>query len=260
MKLILIIFGLSLLILLVGCQKGNNTAMEITDKLDNNYKSVNQLDKIPIYKKTLNQEDQNKIIQLLEKEGFNRTDKKKGYDEFIYLLYVNENGSIDKVMIVEGMGDKYDNILINSMKSWKFELARMNGEKVKFRMLWKYHPYLENKPKDNFLGNLPTSIKPGDYNINFDTRPEIIGSIEDFAKRIQYPEAARESGIEGRVFIKAFIDEKGNVISTEIVRGVSRELDSVAAKAIKETKFTPGKIKGKSVKVQIIMPIMFKIK
>jgi protein TonB len=94
---------------------------------------------------------------------------------------------------------------------------------------------------------------------NLDKYPEPIGGIEDMVKNVIYPTSAKESGIEGKVFVKAIIDEKGNVIETSILKSVSDDCDKAAMDAIKKTKFTPGIKDNKPVKAEVTIPIMFKL-
>ncbi len=90
--------------------------------------------------------------------------------------------------------------------------------------------------------------------------PEPIGGIEGIQKRIKYPEIARRAGVTGRVYVKAYVDEKGNVAKVELIKGIGAGCDEAAMKAVKETKFKPGKQRGKPVKVQVVIPIYFKLK
>ncbi len=90
--------------------------------------------------------------------------------------------------------------------------------------------------------------------------PQPIGGISAIQKRIKYPEIARRAGVQGRVFVKAFVDENGNVFKVELIKGIGAGCDEEALKAVKETKFKPGKQRGKPVKVQVSIPILFKIK
>ena len=90
--------------------------------------------------------------------------------------------------------------------------------------------------------------------------PQPIGGIAAIQKRIKYPEIARRAGVQGRVFVKAFVDETGNVFKVELIKGIGAGCDDEALKAVKETKFKPGKQRGKPVKVQVSIPILFKIK
>jgi len=90
--------------------------------------------------------------------------------------------------------------------------------------------------------------------------PEPIGGIEAIQKRIIYPEIAKRAGVQGRVFVKAFVDENGNVIKAEIIKGIGAGCDEAAIKAVMATKFKPGRQRGKPVKVQVSIPILFKLK
>ena len=89
--------------------------------------------------------------------------------------------------------------------------------------------------------------------------PSIKGGIQELAKNIKYPEAAKKEGIMGKVLVKALIDENGNVSKTEVIKGVDEELDAAAMKAVKMTKFEPGVKDGKNVKAEVTIPIMFKL-
>ena len=93
-----------------------------------------------------------------------------------------------------------------------------------------------------------------------DKYPSPIGGIDGIAKKIKYPAKAKKAGIQGKVLIKAVIDENGNVEFAEVEKGVNPDLDKEALRAVKETKFIPGEIKNKKVKTEITVPIKFKLK
>ena len=77
----------------------------------------------------------------------------------------------------------------------------------------------------------------------------------------KYPEIAQEAGIEGTVFIQAFIDKKGRVIETTIIKGIPNTgLDEAAIKAIRKTRFRPAKQRERAVGVWISIPVNFKLK
>lgn len=90
-------------------------------------------------------------------------------------------------------------------------------------------------------------------------QPEPIGGLEGIQKRIVYPEIAKRAGVQGRVFVKAFVDENGNVVKVELLKGIGAGCDEAAMEAVKNTKFTPGRQRGKSVKVQVSIPIVFRL-
>ena len=77
----------------------------------------------------------------------------------------------------------------------------------------------------------------------------------------KYPEIAQEAGIEGTVFIQAFIDKKGRVIETTIIKGIPNTgLDEAAIEAIRKTRFRPAKQRERAVGVWISIPVNFKLK
>lgn len=90
-------------------------------------------------------------------------------------------------------------------------------------------------------------------------QPQPVGGLEAIQKRIVYPEIAKRAGVQGRVFVKAFVDENGDVVKVELLKGIGAGCDEAAMKAVQETKFVPGKQRGKPVKVQVSIPVVFRL-
>ena len=97
------------------------------------------------------------------------------------------------------------------------------------------------------------------YFVAVEEMPEIIGGLRGIQEKIKYPEIALRARVEGKVYVKAFVDEKGNVVDAEVVKGIGAGCDEAALEAILKTKFTPGKQRGKPVKVEITIPVQFKL-
>ena len=89
--------------------------------------------------------------------------------------------------------------------------------------------------------------------------PQPIGGLQGILGKITYPEIAKRVGIQGKVFVKAFVDETGTVVNAEVVKGIGGGCDEAALNAILKTKFTPGKQRGKPIKVQVTVPVLFKL-
>lgn len=89
--------------------------------------------------------------------------------------------------------------------------------------------------------------------------PQPIGGLANIQKKIVYPEIAKRLGVEGKVLIQAIIDENGNVAKAKVIKGIGSGCDEVALDAVKSSKFTPGKQRGKNVRVQITIPVVFKL-
>jgi protein TonB len=97
------------------------------------------------------------------------------------------------------------------------------------------------------------------YFVAVEEMPQPIGGLQGIQKLIQYPEIAKRVRVEGKVFVRAFVDENGNVVNAEIVKGIGGGCDEAALEAILKTKFTPGKQRGKPIKVQVTIPVLFKL-
>ncbi|MCW9064822.1 MAG: TonB family protein [Ignavibacteriaceae bacterium] len=89
--------------------------------------------------------------------------------------------------------------------------------------------------------------------------PQPIGGLQGIQAKISYPEIAKRAGVEGKVFIRAFVDETGTVVNAEVVKGIGGGCDEAALDAIMKTKFTPGKQRGKPIKVQVTVPVHFRL-
>jgi len=92
--------------------------------------------------------------------------------------------------------------------------------------------------------------------IPYDDPPQALSQI-----RPTYPEIAQEAGIEGVVVVQAFIDKKGRVKETLILKGVPNTgLDEAAMEAIRKTRFRPAKQRERAVGVWISIPVNFRLK
>ncbi|GDX35842.1 hypothetical protein LBMAG18_03530 [Alphaproteobacteria bacterium] len=75
-----------------------------------------------------------------------------------------------------------------------------------------------------------------------------------------YPELARSRGIEGKVTLKVIVNEKGLVDDIAIFNSSgSSMLDLSALETVKNWHFIPAKSNNKSIRSQIMVPIVFKI-
>lgn len=88
--------------------------------------------------------------------------------------------------------------------------------------------------------------------------PELVGGLKTLQTKIKYPEIAKRQGIEGKVLVQAIVDETGKVISTSTIKGIGAGCDEEAMDAVRNSNFKPGKQRGKNVKVQVTIPIVFK--
>ncbi|MBO6574193.1 MAG: energy transducer TonB [Rhodothermales bacterium] len=90
--------------------------------------------------------------------------------------------------------------------------------------------------------------------------PDLIGGLGELQSKIRYPEIAKKAGVEGRVIVQFVVNEQGMVENPVVVRGIGAGCDEEAIRAVQQARFTPGKQRGKPVKVKMSLPITFKLK
>jgi len=85
--------------------------------------------------------------------------------------------------------------------------------------------------------------------------------FEYLGKNIKYPQIAKEAGISGIVYINFVVDTQGNITDVKVLRGIGGGCDEEAVRVVKNMpKWTPGKQRGKPVKVSYNLPIRFSLK
>lgn len=82
--------------------------------------------------------------------------------------------------------------------------------------------------------------------------------MEYLGKNISYPPMAKESGIQGTVFVTFVVEPNGSVTNVKILRGIGGGCDEEAVRVVKNMPaWKPGKQRGKPVRVQFNLPIKF---
>ena len=85
--------------------------------------------------------------------------------------------------------------------------------------------------------------------------------LQYMMKNIKYPKQAMKEGIQGRVTVSFIVEKDGRVSNVRLLRSVQPLLDKEAIRVVKSMpKWSPGKQKGKPVRVRFNLPVMFKLK
>ena len=97
-----------------------------------------------------------------------------------------------------------------------------------------------------------------------ETMPEFPGGeaalFKYLSDNIKYPVIAQESGIQGRVICQFVVNRNGAIVDIEVVRGVDRSLDAEAVRVIASMpNWSPGKQRGKAVRVKYTLPVNFRL-
>ena len=84
--------------------------------------------------------------------------------------------------------------------------------------------------------------------------------MEFIQKNIKYPMMARESDIQGRVFVNFVVEPNGEISNVEVLRGIGGGCDEEAVRVVKSMpNWKPGKQRGSAVRCAFTVPIIFKL-
>ncbi len=104
-----------------------------------------------------------------------------------------------------------------------------------------------------------------DVDYNPSVQPQYVGGQEALLlfiqNNIKYPKDAKDSGIDGTIYVEFVIDTDGSVIRTKVIRGNGTSLDMEAVRVINAMpKWTPGQDgDGNKVKTAMTLPIRFQL-
>jgi protein TonB len=91
------------------------------------------------------------------------------------------------------------------------------------------------------------------------------GDANTFSKwvnsQLEYPEIAKENGIQGRVTLQFTVNTDGSVSDVKVLRGVDSSLDKEAVRVVSASpKWKPGMQRDKPVRVTYTFPVIFQLR
>lgn len=128
--------------------------------------------------------------------------------------------------------------------------------------------------------DLPTSEPAGDVNPDaffveevedneihpyVELMPEYVGGERELFKylgaNIKYPRIAKDSRIQGTVFVEFIVNKDGSISDTKVLRGIGGGCDEEAIRVVEKMKnWKPGMQGGRNVRVLFRLPIKFILK
>ena len=171
----------------------------------------------------------------------------------------------------------------------KFSVADDTGEILNPRVIRSVHPALDAEalrlvkamPRWTWIGDLEKkklkSVEiemPIEFKLNgqpsskvydvVEQAPEFPGgpqAMMQFIKdNLQYPQIAKENGIQGRVILQFVVDETGKVTDPKVIRSIDPSLDTEAIRLVLSMpRWMPGMQDGKAVAVRYTIPVIFKL-
>ena len=124
-----------------------------------------------------------------------------------------------------------------------------------------------NNKNEEVTGQEPNQTVDADNEVLdvCEVMPQFPGGPNSLSKylsqNLKYPAAAEENGVQGRVFTTFIVECDGSLSNVKITRSVDPSLDKEAIRLIEAMpRWTPGKQKGKEVRVKYTVPVSFILK
>lgn len=108
--------------------------------------------------------------------------------------------------------------------------------------------------KSDFDLQIEDDGPPPDF-VPFEKPPAVIKRVEPV-----YPELARKAGIEGKVFVKVWIDKHGKVKDVVVIKSTVEMFNAAAVAAAKQWEFTPAMMKLGPVDVWSTLTFNFQLR
>ena len=266
---------LAIILIVIGCEEKVNK-VELLNNLELDYYTDDEIDTPAAFTNDNWQKENSEVLLIAEEIR----QKHSNFPESIALnfrIFVSRKGDVVAIKNLKKPNRENEKIenefleKLGDLLSRKIDKpAQKNGESVNYRKDFKIGFEIFNDSLRIFLPDFLTSetyLKSPNYDqliekeffTAVEEMPSPIGGISAIGERVRYPEIAKRAGIEGKVFVKALIDEKGNIVGTQVIKGIGAGCDQAAVEAVMQSKFKPGRQKGKPVKVQVTIPILFKL-
>lgn len=120
----------------------------------------------------------------------------------------------------------------------------------------------QNKEYQEIVETAPVEAEEAEIFTVVEESPEYPGGDEARMKylrdNLKYPQLARESGIDGTVYIEFVVETNGNITKATIKRDIGGGCGDEALRVVKNMpKWKPGKQRNKPVRTQFVLPIKF---
>lgn len=210
-------------------------------------------------------EDQPELIGGMEavQEAVSYPDsaKQAGVEGRVIVQFVvNREGTVEDLKVIEGVNEELNRAAMEAVKAQEFKPGRQDGEPVRVAMSIP----VTFKLGDSLPSNLdePSAKRSRDAANDevfmvVEDQPELKGGMEAVQEAIDYPESAKEAGIDGQVIVQFVVNEDGQVEDPKVIRGVHEALNRAAVDAVREQIFEPGRQQGEPVSVQMSLPVKF---
>lgn len=165
---------------------------------------------------------------------------------------------------------KYESSLVSDNSDYYEEVVESGGDitELAIEVSEEYLPdeWVGLTPRNNEQDNIESvQLAQSEVFKSVEEMPEFYAGtakmMEYIQKNIEYPIEARESDIQGRVFVNFIVETDGSLSNVNVMRGIGGGCDEEAVRVVESMpKWKPGKQDGSAVRVSFTIPIIFKLK
>jgi len=189
---------------------------------------------------------------------------------------IDRQGKVQNARIIDGIGESFDKEVLDAIKNMPdWEPAISMGKPLVMQFLmpisfaqltdesdvkkFKQRVGFPSESNHNEASNTDEKQKPF---IIVDERPQFPGGEEArmqyLGDNINYPQKAREEGIQGTVYVTFVVEQDGSIADVRILRGIGGGCDEEAMEVVENMPdWKPGKKDGEPVRTEFNMPIKF---
>ena len=100
--------------------------------------------------------------------------------------------------------------------------------------------------------------------VSVEKMPEFPGGEEALykylSKNLKYPDIAKEQNLQGKVFVQFIVEKDGSISNPKAVRDIGGGCGEEAVRVVRGMpKWTPGKQRTQTVRVQYTLPVVFQL-
>ncbi|HKJ70016.1 MAG TPA: M56 family metallopeptidase, partial [bacterium] len=183
----------------------------------------------------------------------------------IVRTFIDKTGTVGEIKVIKGVPKTgLNDAAVEAVRQTRWTPATQNGTPVG---IWYSIPIafrLDSSPGASDNSQAPqTPPLPDDEGaqkpVPFDQPPELIGGFASVREHLNYPESAKEQGIQGTVILQIYITKQGKVTRAKITRGATDALNEAAIQALMKTEWKPAILYGDPVDVWYSVPIVFRL-
>lgn len=205
--------------------------------------------------------------------------KQEGIEGAVFLSFVvDKDGSLEDFQVIRGIGGGCDEEALRVlMESGKWNPGKQRGNIVKARMqmrvVFSLGGNLESDPV-MISSEIPTIHEKQNITDVIEDDPDVFKIVEErptfpggqaawsdhLKATLNYPEKAKDAGVEGEVFLSFIVDKDGSIVDPQVIRGIGYGCDEEALKVLKASQnWNPAKQRGEIVKSRMQTRIVFRM-